>query len=504
MGGGQLSTSRRGRHRKFSAVCLRPQPVPEHRYVANPTLAGCGDSRGYLFQRNQSTTWSTERLANAGLYQLNTFVESKIGLTGNAYYGFDVLSLGLPGSDLPSLQGQTIAGFATNDFWVGSIGLSPYPMNFTHFDTPQNSMLSTLLNQSFIPSLSWSYTAGAYYQDPPVLGSLTLGGYDSTRFVPNNVSFAMYSDFSTDLLVGLTAVTYDTLGSSPLLTQTVNVYIDSLVTELWLPLDACRAFEAAFDLVWNNTAQLYLVNETTHKGLLQQNPQFTFSLAQPGAPNGTVDIVIPYAAFDLNVTNPLVDTSTWYFPLKQAQNESQYILGRAFLQEAYVTADYSRGNFSVSQALFPATSVPQDIVSIRPPLSKSVSSSAERTVSTGVVAGAAIAGVVVVAAALALGVWLALKRRRKLKDQQEQQKLIAGHDALDEKPDQTNQLLARSAPPHEASGAQIHEADDRHGVVPELQAQSSTAGKYELGHGDRRHELSGREVSVIELEAPLR
>ena len=49
-----------------------------------------------------------------------------------------------------------------------------------------------------------------------------------------------------------------------------------------------------------------------------------------------MDIVLPYASFDLLASYPRVLNATKYFPLKRAANESQYTLGRTFLQEAYV------------------------------------------------------------------------------------------------------------------------------------------------------------------------
>lgn len=140
----------------------------------NTNISNCAYERGYDFTSNQSITWSTQRLGNGGLYQLDTLVESELGLTGNAYYGFDTVELGLDGSGLPTLTNQLIAGFATDSFWLGSLGLSPIPFNFTNLDDPVASILSTLRNQSYIPGTSWAYTAGASYRSPPVYGSLSL------------------------------------------------------------------------------------------------------------------------------------------------------------------------------------------------------------------------------------------------------------------------------------------------------------------------------------------
>ena len=64
----------------------------------------------------------------------------------------------------------------TTEYWLGTIGLGVETLNFT--DSSQLTFLSTLANnQSVIPSLSYGYTAGAYYREschPSNLGSLRL------------------------------------------------------------------------------------------------------------------------------------------------------------------------------------------------------------------------------------------------------------------------------------------------------------------------------------------
>lgn len=129
----------------------------------------------------------------------------------------------------------------------------------------------------------WAYTAGAYYRD--VFGSLIFGGYDETRFRTNNQTFAFDSMVSRDLTVSLRSIIYDTAGASPLLTSSVNIFINSLVTEIWLPLETCNAFQQQFNLTWNPQGQLYLIDEVAHAALVAQNPSFTFTLGQSGVSN---------------------------------------------------------------------------------------------------------------------------------------------------------------------------------------------------------------------------
>lgn len=68
-------------------------------------------------------------------------------------------------SGVTVLNHQVFAGFAMQKFWLGLFGLNPRPVNFTDFNDPQASFVQTLRNRSMIPSLSWSYTAGAKYRE---------------------------------------------------------------------------------------------------------------------------------------------------------------------------------------------------------------------------------------------------------------------------------------------------------------------------------------------------
>ena len=326
----------------------------------------CAGSRGFLFNPNASSTWSTAGLDNNGLYNLNAGVEGRLGYRGNAYYGFDNVTLGWQSDHLPELSHQIIAGYATEDFYIGSLGISPQPELFGDFNNDFPSLLTSLRNQSLIPSLSWGYTAGAFYQQPSIYGSLTLGGYDTTRFIPNNVSITFGADSSRDLLVGIQQITSDTV-DTPLLSNGIYAFIDSMVPHMWLPISVCAAFERAFNLTWNATAGLYLLTEEEHAHLLVLDANITIKLGPSTAGNVSIDIVMPYGAFDLTASSPLTESPTRFFPLQRAQNDSQYTLGRVFLQQAYVIADYDRSNFSVSQALFPATSIKKNIVATLPP-----------------------------------------------------------------------------------------------------------------------------------------
>ena len=157
--------------------------------------------------------------------------------------------------------------------------------------------------------------------------------------IPNNVSFSLNPDVTRDLVVGLQSMTVDFANGSAisLLPEPIWTFIDSTIPDIYLPLEACQVFERCFGLVWNTTYEKYFVDENLHQSLLAANRNITFRLANTKTGGATVDISLPYSSFDLVLDYPLVPSNmsgARYFPIQRASNESQYTLGRTFLQEA--------------------------------------------------------------------------------------------------------------------------------------------------------------------------
>lgn len=376
----------------------------------------CAESRGWIFQSNESSTWEEK-----GIYDL--WIQKNLGYGGNAIYGYDTVGLGGQGEGGPTLLNTTVGGFAVEDFYLGVFGVNPKPTNFTSFDNGSPSYMTLLKEQKHIPSLSFGYTTGARYRFTGVLASLTLGGYDTSRFVENDLVFTFAADNERDLLVAITSVaTPSDTESSPIATELlpspVYAYIDSTVPEIWLPLEACQAFELEFGIVYDNTTNLYLVNETLHDALLERNASVTFTLAQNPFSEPTVKITLPYASFDLTAKPPYkgLVNNTRYFPLQRAQNDTQYTLGRAFLQEAYLAVDWESATFNVSQVLW-SQSPQQHLVPIIPSIkSDRVSSGdgddASSSLSTGAIAGVSVGAVAAVAlVGVLLLLWVRRRRR---------------------------------------------------------------------------------------------
>jgi hypothetical protein len=310
-----------------------------------------------------------------------------------------------------------------------------------------------------------------------VLGSLVLGGYDSSRFVKNNLSFAF--DIDTGIAVGLQAITTGT-GQSLLPSPITAITLDSTLPYIYLPIEACTQFESVFGLTWNDTAQLYLLTDSQHSALQSQNPSITFAL---GTPPYTVDITLPYAAFDLNASWPLVSSTTPYFPLRRAVNDT-YVLGRTFFQEAYVIADYEAKSFSIFQCKWDKPLL-QNIVTILPPNATNSTGLAttSNSLPTAAIAGISVGGVAIVVISILLLYLFHFKPRR-----------------------QRVAELATNTPPPAVDQVQVLKAEmgDTSVVSPVLCEAEGTKPipPVEIGEGKRPiYELPAREVPASEINS---
>lgn len=375
----------------------------------------CANSRGEIFNTTASHTWK-----EIGLFELG--FENSLGFTDRGEFGYDTVGLGYLGSGGPVVNHSVIAGIAGTEFYLGVLALNPRPTNFTNQNDPQQSFLQLLKNSSDIPSLSYSYNAGAPYRLNKALGSLILGGYDTSAYQDTSSSYKFFSDQSRDLSIGIQSISTNASADNTVLQSgLISMFIDSSVAEIYLPLDACQAFEKAFGLTYNTTLEMYLVSDSLHSKLTSENPAVTFEITTAITGGSSFNITFPYASFDLTANPPLVKSSSRYFPLKRAANDTQYVLGRTFLQEAYLIVDYERGNFSVHPRVWNASAV-SNIVTIFPPgvkesepsTSPSPSPSHDSSISGGAIAGIVIGVCIFIAAAAAAVLrFLVLPRRKK-------------------------------------------------------------------------------------------
>ncbi|KAI7184775.1 acid protease [Hortaea werneckii] len=466
-------------------------PLPQGCQGIMSDVSDCGDRRGVNaindtaslgFQTNITSTWEA-----IGIYKLEA-EQTLFGNDNDALYGLDTVSISLldsSGQNFSSskLDSQTVAGFATGDFWLGSLGLGSAQANFTTESENIPSLITSLKSKNLTGSASFGYAAGAAYASPADYGSLVIGGYDTARSQGDNLTIPLGGPHNQTLGVSVVNILAENTA-----TGTVSLWrdstpmiatIDSTVSQLWLPQSVCDLFASTFGLELDNTTGLYLVNETTHEQLMQSNPSISFMIgpnstaASASAAADTINIVLPYAAFDLQAQIPLYNSSTNYFPIRVAADESQVTLGRTFLQEAYLFVDWERRNMTLSQVVHQNETT--EIVPVEPPPIHSSGGTEDGGLETGAIVGIAVGASAAIVLAVGFLVFFVLRSQRR-------RRAVALAEKVEE----------------ESSGFSSDEIKKEGGAVNELDGDRVTPSEI---MSEQRHELSGGEDSETRNEA---
>lgn len=481
-------------------------------------LKNCSDTRGGLFNYAESSTWTLKHT-----YALVS--EVNLGYTTNSdngAYGWDNLTWKSSSDADVNASHIVIAGIATKDFYLGVLGLAGRPITFEDSSSSLPSLITSLKDQGQIQSQSYGYTAGAFYNNAP--GSLTIGGYDASRSMPNGVSFNFSSQLERQLTVAIQGISVsNSLAGSQVLTSAIFALVDSTVPHLWLPVSVCYAFEQAFGIEFDPITNLYLVNDTQHEALLKQNAELTISLAANTDGGPIVNITLPYASLDLEIGPPLVKSQSRYFPLRRAKDETQFTLGRVLLQEAFIIVDYDQKAFSISQAQY-TEGAPSNIVvttSINgnnttdtngngtdtsgssSPV-KSTTHTSSHGIGTGAIAGI-VAGIVVLVIAAAGFCFWKLKYRKSATDK-ERKSDAELPDNVEPKGIQEaygKRRLSDSSEHGPKKGTSVNVNEVRQTPPPEAaELEGTRLSRAEMGLDQSRAELPSPDPFRPELESP--
>jgi hypothetical protein len=334
-----------------------------------------------------------------------------------------------------------------------------------------------------------------------VLGSLTLGGYDVSKIIPNDLTFIFAPNNERDLVVGIVGLTANTTTKQNinlLKRNDVDMFIDSTIAEMWLPIEVCQAFEDTFKLKYDAKTQLYLVDDNLHQALLDQNPSITFTLGQKYSTDSTVQITLPYAAFDLEASPPYMglQQKSRYFPIRQGANSSQWILGRTFLQEAYLTVDWERQNFSVSAVDWSFGKAPQLSAIVSPQYAiEAAPGNQKKPLSTAAIIGVALGGGFVFALVMIAVGWWFWRRRH----QQKLEAIKAKYEA--EVAAAATAKKASQDRPEEPPTSPIQESETGTGIFPKAELPAEPVVAHELGSGGKEKEpLAINEVDNTERQ----
>lgn len=336
----------------------------------SPGEPHCQDARGGLFHPEKSAHWSDIGIWSLGLDHL--------GYPANGEYGLDLLEFqGAQNDAAFSMKSTLIAGLNTTVYFLGYFGLGSIQTNFDRVVV--NAPITQAAESSgLIPSYTYGYTAGAHYLNTPA--SLTLGGYDAARFDNHDDQFILGSDddFPWAQVRGIQVSTQGNSelasewnSSTMILSNYTNSFaalVDSTTPFLWLPPDACDAFASALNLTYSNTFDLYTLTNEQYESLRAADAyEFVFSLSSlsnnddfgdPLNVPGVVNITIPSRALVGTLEYPYMEEligysspAVPYFALRKSSMST--IIGRSFMQEAYILTNYDTMTYSIHQARFP-------------------------------------------------------------------------------------------------------------------------------------------------------
>jgi hypothetical protein len=332
---------------------------------------------------------------------------------------------------------------------------------------------------------------------------MIFGGYDRSRVIPEkNVTIGMPDKTNNTLLVGVNSITYRPNSfveqGGIRLTKTSNggfyAVVDSTLPYLVLPDDVCDQFVEKFRLGFDRSTGLYTVNGTAHDENKQQNATVSFRIGPKAEDSSATftSIVFPYEAFYLQARYPIYGKGnvTNYFPIRKSGN-GVFVLGRTFLQEAYIVVDYERTSFTVGQAFFSdPLPVNEDLVPIFnatyvPPAGPHDDTSDK--LSAGAIAGIVI-GIVAVFLVIGGGAFFYYKKRRAAKAKEEEQGEKAGEintvNAGNEVKDLRRASELTGSEPYSPQTKPVGYYGGDHKSIPELSPDSTPAELWSPPAGD--------------------
>ncbi|TPX07048.1 uncharacterized protein E0L32_011036 [Thyridium curvatum] len=290
-------------------------------------------------------------------------------LHGDAQFTFDTLTL--PGTDiihdylLPShstilvSKGFRILPNGTRySASVGNLALGGPQANMS-FGLDPNGVLAngTLLtnymaNTNVIPSSSYGLHIGSASLKIP--GSLYLGGYDQLRVVGpvSGQSYGQHNlpidllDISIGVAVGRSPFNFTVLcgllakGNSSI-ERGLMVEVDAKEPYLYLPKSTCAAIAQNLPVTYSPDFGLYIwnTNDPQYERIVRSPAYLGFTFRANNSVTRNFTINVPFHLLNLNLSKPLSDRPTPYFPCS-LPNLDTFRLGRAFMQAAFVSVNW--------------------------------------------------------------------------------------------------------------------------------------------------------------------
>ncbi|KAG9202520.1 hypothetical protein G6514_004258 [Epicoccum nigrum] len=227
------------------------------------------------------------------------------------------------------------------------------------------SFAGGLFNESKTSSFSYGLHVGSAFHN--YAGSLTFGGYDKGRLIGPYTSF---NEAPTLLDVTLGVITggspWDFTNRTGLLisntsqTTTLEALPDPRQTYIHLPGKTCEEIAKHLPITFDTKLKYWLWDTSKPEySAIVSSPSY-LGFVFPPAPGASTNVTIkvPFSLLNLTLDKPITQKPMAYFPCQsyEPSDGEPYILGRAFLQAAFLGRNWNRQISWLGQAPGPGIS----------------------------------------------------------------------------------------------------------------------------------------------------
>lgn len=122
---------------------------------------------------------------------------------------------------------------------------------------------------------------------------------------------------------------------------------------LFMSPQTCTTIAQNLPVTLDTNTQLYMWNQNdpVYERIVQSSAYLAFVFQNAGA--GSLTIKVPFPLLNLTLKAPIVTTSRPYFPCRPfhaSDNSGNYVLGKAFLQAAFIGMNWEQNKFFMAQA----------------------------------------------------------------------------------------------------------------------------------------------------------
>ncbi|KAL2204847.1 hypothetical protein CC79DRAFT_1358949 [Sarocladium strictum] len=250
-------------------------------------------------------------------------------------------------------SGQTKQSFAIDDFTSVNATLIP----------------GTLWENDDIPSNSFGLHIGSVSSETS--GSLWWGGYDRSRITgdilqtdlsdkDSEANFdALLTDIAIEVVDGVSPFDFEGKEQSGLLSsrsgggdEALPVLINGCSPYLSLPKSTCDKIADHLPVKYNPGLGLYTWNTEAprYRQITTSASVLAFTIQSESDSSSEITIRVPFTHLNLNLSKPLVPETTAYFPCFTGAPDETYVLGRAFMQDAFIGANWGIQTWWLAQA----------------------------------------------------------------------------------------------------------------------------------------------------------